>query len=119
MPFRLEAGILRTEGNLLNLRLLVASFAKNQGRSQAGEANFKQVKRPISVLVVHHRILGVSDSTFHPLCVNSDKRTFVTFELHNGIRGVRFPTDYAMTNGQAPGVDLESAGQPEISGSSF
>ena len=109
MPFRLEAGILRTEGNLLDLRLLVASFAEYQGRSQAGEANFKQVKRTISALLKHHRILSVFDSPFYPLCVDTDTRTFVTFELHNGIRGIRFPTDHAITNGQAPGVDLEGA----------
>jgi hypothetical protein len=110
---------LSSDGDLPQLGFSVASFAKNQSFSQAGEANFKQVKRTISVLLKNHCIFRVPNSPFHPPCVDNDTRTFVTFERHDGIRNVRFPTDHAITNGQVPGVDLEIAGQPEVSASPF
>src|ERR1700730_4313594 len=85
--------------------LLVAS--KNEGPSHAGEANFDKGPRTVCVCLVDYCIRGVADTVVYPPPLDSDTHTSVALNLHNGIRGIRFPTDQARSDGKVCATDLQ------------
>ena len=89
---------------------LVTSPAKNKGPSHAGEANFDKGPRTVSVYLVGYCVLSIADTVVYPPPLDSDNHTSVAFNLHNGIRGIRFPTDHARSDGKVCATDLQRAG---------
>ena len=93
--------------------------AKNKGLSHSVEANFEKGARPVRIFNVDYRILRIRGTLVHPLSLDGDTHTSVALKLHNGIRGIRFPTDHAISDGQVCTADLQRGGQAEIPLSPF
>src|SRR5216684_1944461 len=96
-----------------------STLAKNKGLSHAVEANFDKDARPVPVFSVDYRIVRIPGALVHPLSLDGDTHTSVALKLHNGIRGIRFPTDRAISDGQVCSADLQRGWQAEIPLSPF
>src|SRR6266576_360993 len=92
---------------------------KNKGPSHTVEANFEKGARPVPVCNVDYRILRIPGTLVHPLCLDRDTRTSAALKLHNGTRGIRFPTDHAISDGQVCTAYLQRGRQTEIPLSPF
>src|SRR6266852_3146053 len=88
--------------------------AKNKGPSHPVEANFEKGARHVPVFNVDYRIVRIPGTLVHPLSLDGNTHTSVALKLHNGIRGIRFPTDHAISDGQVCIADLLRAGQAAI-----